>query len=292
MNPKRSNTIWGFVFIAPQLIGLLLFSLIPLVSAFVLSTLNWDGFTAAKFIGIDNFSYAFHNPDFQKAMRNTLYYSVLTVPAGIFLALLVAVALNNVRLRVMYRLFFFMPVVTSSVAVAIVWMWLLNGDFGLVNIMLRELFGVKGPQWLTDLNLVLPSLAIVSIWKGLGFNMVLFLAGLQGISRDYYEASMIDGATKRQQFWRITVPLLSPTTLFVTIIAVIDSFKVFDTAFVMTSGGPAKASYTMVYHLYELAFKNFQFGKSAAAAVVLFMLILVLTMLQTYFSRKWVHYAE
>ncbi|AZN39205.1 carbohydrate ABC transporter permease [Paenibacillus albus] len=292
MNPKRSNTIWGYFFIAPQLIGLLAFSLIPLISAFVLSTLDWDGFKAATFVGLDNFNYAFHNPDFQKAMRNTLLFSVLTVPAGIFLSLITAVALNNVRMRVLYRLFFFMPVVTSSVAVAIVWMWLLNGDFGLINVMLKMLFNIKGPQWLTDLNLVLPSLAIVSIWKGIGFNMVLFLAGLQGISRDYYEASMIDGATRNQQFWRITVPLLSPTTLFVTIIAVIDSFKVFDTAFVMTSGGPAKASYTMVYHLYELAFKNFQFGKSASAAVILFAIILILTVLQTYYSRKWVHYAE
>ena len=292
MNPKRSNAIWGFFFIAPQLIGLLTFSLIPLISTFVISSLDWDGFSTPKFLGLENFTYAFQNPDFQKAMTNTLYYSVLTVPAGIFLALLTAVALNNVRLRVMYRLFFFMPVVTSSVAVAIVWMWLLNGDFGLINVMLKQLFGVKGPQWLTDLHLVLPSLALVSIWKGLGFNMVLFLAGLQGISKDYYEASMIDGATKSQQFWRITLPLLSPTTLFVTIIAVIDSFKVFDTAFVMTSGGPAKASYTMVYHLYELAFKNFQFGKSSAAAVVLFVIILVLTTLQTRLSRKWVHYAE
>ncbi|REE81500.1 carbohydrate ABC transporter membrane protein 1 (CUT1 family) [Paenibacillus taihuensis] len=292
MNPKRSNTIWGYFFIAPQLIGLLTFSLIPLISAFVLSTLDWDGFKAATFVGFDNFNYAFHNPDFQKAMKNTLLFSVLTVPAGIFLSLLTAVALNNVRMRVLYRLFFFMPVVTSSVAVAIVWMWLLNGDFGLINVMLKTVFGVKGPQWLTDLHLVLPSLALVSIWKGIGFNMVLFLAGLQGISKDYYEASMIDGATRIQQFWRITVPLLSPTTLFVTIIAVIDSFKVFDTAFVMTSGGPAKASYTMVYHLYELAFKNFQFGKSASAAVILFIIILVLTVLQTYYSRKWVHYAE
>src|SRR5262249_31355879 len=159
--------------------------------------------------------------------------------------------LNNVRMRVLYRLFFFMPVVTSSVAVAIVWMWLLNGDFGLINVLLKMIFNVKGPQWLTDLHLVLVSLAIVSICKGIGFNIVLFLPGLQGISKDYSEASMIDGATRNQQFWRITVPLLSPTTLFVTIIAVIDSFKVFDTAFVMTSGGPAKASYTMVCHLYE-----------------------------------------
>ncbi|MGU3471143.1 carbohydrate ABC transporter permease [Paenibacillus sp. D51F] len=292
MNPKRSNVLWGFLFISPQLIGLLAFSLIPLVSSFVLSTLDWDGFQAAAFAGLDNFAFAFHNPDFRKAILNTAYYSVLTVPAGIFLAILAAVALNRVRFKVVYRLFFFMPVVTSSVAVAIVWMWLLNGDFGIINSLLKSAFGVKGPQWLTDTNLVLPSLALVSIWKGLGFNMVIFLAGLQGISKDYYEASMIDGASRLQQFWKITVPLLSPTTLFVTIISVIDSFKVFDTAFVMTSGGPAKASYTIVYHVYELAFKNFQFGRSSAAAVVLFGIILVLTLTQTYVSRKWVHYTE
>lgn len=292
MNRKKANAIWGFVFIAPQLIGLLAFSLIPLLSTFVISTLDWDGFHAPSFIGLDNFIYAFQNEDFQKALVNTLYYSVLTVPVGIFLAILVAVALNRVRFRVFYRLFFFMPVVTSSVAVAIVWMWLLNGDFGIINVLLRTWFNITGPQWLTDMSLVLPSLAIVSIWQKVGFNMILFLAGLQGISRDYYEAAMIDGASKSQQFWKITLPLLSPTTLFVTIIAIIDSFKIFDTAFVMTSGGPAKASYTIVYHLYEMAFKYFQFGKSSAAATVLFIIILILTMIQTRLSRKWVHYAD
>jgi multiple sugar transport system permease protein len=292
MNQKRTNAIWGFIFIGPQFFGLLAFSLIPLFTTFALSTLDWDGFNAAKFIGFDNFSYAFNNPDFQKALVNTLYYSILTVPAGIFLAILTAVALNNVRFRVIYRLFFFMPVVTSSVAVAIVWMWLLNGDFGIINVILKTFFGIQGPQWLTNMNLVLPSLAVVSVWQRLGFSMVIFLAGLQGISRDYYEASMIDGATKIQQFWRITMPLLSPTTLFITVIAIIDSFKVFDTAFVMTSGGPAKASYTMVYHLYELAFKYFEFGRSAAAAVALFIIILIFTLAQTYMSRKWVHYID
>jgi multiple sugar transport system permease protein len=292
MNHKRANAIWGFIFIGPQFFGLLAFSVIPLITTFVLSTLDWDGFQAAKFIGLDNFSYAFNNPDFQKALVNTLYYSILTVPIGIFLAILTAVALNNVRFRVIYRLLFFMPVVTSSVAVAIVWMWLLNGDFGIINVILKTFFGIQGPQWLTNMNLVLPSLAVVSIWQRLGFSMVIFLAGLQGISKDYYEASMIDGASKVQQFWKITMPLLSPTTLFVTVIAIIDSFKVFDTAFVMTSGGPAKASYTMVYHLYELAFRYFQFGRSAAAAVVLFIIILIFTLAQTYMSRKWVHYTD
>ncbi|TDG00825.1 carbohydrate ABC transporter permease [Paenibacillus piri] len=290
MKKRMSEGLWGYFFILPQMVGLILFALIPLVSAFILSFMKWDGFGEKQFIGLGNFTSQFHNPDFKLALFNTAWYTALVVPVGIFLAVLVAVALNKVRGKVIYRLFFYMPVVTSSIAVSIVWLWLLNSEFGIINVYLKQWFGIIGPDWLTNRQLVIPSIAMMSIWWGLGGNMVLFLAGLQGISASYYEAAQIDGASKFRQFWHITLPLLSPTTFFATIMSIIGSFQVFDQSFIMTGGGPAKASYTIVYHVYQLAFVEFTFGKSAAAAVILFAIILTLTLIQMHMSKRWVHY--
>ncbi|MBW7455109.1 sugar ABC transporter permease [Paenibacillus sepulcri] len=292
LNNKTTDGFWGYFFIFPQFVGLLCFSLLPLIMAFVLSLMNWDGFGERSFVGLDNFISQFKDEEFRIAIVNTLYYTLLTVPTGILLALLVAIGLNRVRGKVLYRLIYFMPNITMSVAVAVVFMWLFNADFGLINLYLKEWFGIKGPMWLTDTHFVMPSIAMLSIWMGLGGNMVLFLAGLQGISASYYEASQIDGASKWQQLRHITIPLISPTTFFVTIMSIIGSFQVFDQSFVMTSGGPAKASYTIVFHIYETAFVDFTFGKSTAAAVILFLIILSLTLFQMGISKRWVHYED
>lgn len=285
----RKRKWWGILFIMPQLIGLLVFSLIPLVLTLVISMSEWDGFGAMAFVGFANFAEQFSDPDFKKALINTLYYSVLTIPPGIVLGLLLALAIHNIRGKMIYRLIYFMPVVTSSVSIGVIWIWLLNGDFGIIN-QLLGMIGIMGPKWLTDTHWVIPSIAMLSIWWGLGFNMVIFLAGLQGISQAYYEAAEIDGASRTRKFWHITLPLLSPTTFFATIMATIGSFQVFDQAFVMTSGGPAKASYTLVYHIFNRGFVESNMGASAAAATILFLMILALTLLQFKFSRRWVHY--
>ncbi|TLS50625.1 sugar ABC transporter permease [Paenibacillus antri] len=290
MSKRRSDAIWGFVFILPQFAGMLLFSLLPLVFVFVLSTMKWDGFGARQFIGLDNFAYMLTDTDLGIALKNTLWYSVLTVPSQIVIGLLVALALNRVAGKTFYRVVYFMPTVTGTVAVAIVFMWLLNPDFGIVNTYIKQLFGVAGPRWLTDPNYVIPSISLLSVWLGIGFNMVIFLAGLQGISRSYFEAAEIDGASRLQQFRSITLPLLSPTTFFVTIIAIINSFKVFDQILVMTGGGPGNASRVLVFHLYDYAFQDFSFGRSSASAVLMFLIILVLTLIQMRISRRWVHY--
>lgn len=288
---RSRNALWGYFFIAPQLLGLLAFSLIPLLFAFVLSFMKWDGFGEQSFIGFANFSSQFHNPDFWKALVNTVYYTILVIPGSILISLLLALALNKVKGKEIYRLIYFMPVVTSSVSIGVIWMWILNGDFGILNQLLSYI-GIEGPKWLTNTKWVMPSIAMLSIWWGLGHNMVIFLAGLQGISQSYYEAAEIDGASKWQKFWHITLPLLSPTTFFITIMAIISSFQVFDQAFVMTNGGPAKASYTLVYHIYDQAFIDFQMGESAAAAMILFAIILVFTLIQFKFSQRWVHYED
>ena len=241
------------------------------------------------FIGLENFIGQFNNPVFWKALWNTVLYTILYIPIGISLSLLLAIALNKIKGKEFYRVLFFMPVVTSSVSVGVIWMWILNGDFGILNQFLAN-FGINGPQWLTDTSLVMVSIALLSVWWQLGFNMVIFLAGLQGISTSYYEAAEIDGASKFQKFKHITLPLISPTTFFVTIMAIISSFQMFDQALVITGGGPAKASYTLVFHIYETAFMNFRMGEGSAAAMILFVIILIFTLIQFKLSKRWVHY--
>jgi multiple sugar transport system permease protein len=224
------------------------------------------------------------------ALVNTLEYTVIVVPGGIILSLLVALALNNVRFKDVYRVFYFMPVITSSVAVSVIWLWLLNGDFGLINVLLKSWFHIQGPSWLTDPRLVIPSISLVLIWQTLGFNMIIFLAGLQGIPVVYAEAAQIDGASRLQLFWNVTLPLLSPTLFFAVVIAIINSFQVFDQTFVLTGGGPGKDSYTMVYHVYNQGFVLFSFGPATAASVILFVIILALTLLQFWLQKRWVNY--
>jgi len=288
---RKNRTLWGYFFLAPQLIGLLAFSLIPLAFAFVLSFMEWDGFGTQSFVGIQNFIGQFQNDVFWKSLYNTALYTVLYIPIGVSISLLLALALNKIKGKNIYRIFYFMPVVTSSVSVGVIWMWILNGDFGILNQIL-ELIGINGPQWLTNTNLVMISIVILSIWWQVGFNMIIFLAGLQGISNSYYEAAEIDGATGFQKFRHITLPMLSPTTFFVAIMAVISSFQVFDQAFVMTSGGPAKASYTLVYHIYDLAFDRFRMGEASSVAIILFVIIMIFTLIQFKGSKRWVHYEE
>ena len=284
------EALWGYLFLLPQMIGLIVFALIPIITVFALSLVEWDGLGGITFVGFSNFQAQFADPTFRTALINTTYYTILVVPGGLALSLLVALGLNKVRGKEIYRVIYFMPVVTSSVAVSVIWMWLLNGDFGLINGFLKLVFNINGPQWLTNQRLVLPSIAVMSIWWTLGFNMVIFLAGLQAIPAVYLEAAKIDGANSWQSFWRITLPLLSPTLFFITVISVISSFQVFDQTYVMTSGGPGRASYTMVYHIYDLAFQKFTFGAASAASVILFVILLALTLLQFSFQKRWVHY--
>lgn len=288
---RKNRTLWGYFFLAPQLIGLLAFSLIPLAFAFVLSFMEWDGFGTQSFVGLQNFIGQFQNDVFWQSLYNTALYTVLYIPIGVSISLLLALALNKIKGKNIYRIFYFMPVVTSSVSVGVIWMWILNGDFGILNQIL-ELIGINGPQWLTNTKLVMISIVILSIWWQVGFNMIIFLAGLQGISNSYYEAAEIDGATGFQKFRHITLPMLSPTTFFVAIMAVISSFQVFDQAFVMTSGGPAKASYTLVYHIYDLAFDRFRMGEASSVAIILFVIIMIFTLIQFRGSKRWVHYEE
>ena len=289
-NRRNRDALWGYAFLLPQLIGLLIFSLIPLVSVFYLSMVTWDGLGPITFVGLGNFIDQLQNSDLHIALLNTLFFTLITVPGGLIFALLVALALNNVRGKTVYRVLYFMPFITGSVAVGVIWSLLLNGDFGLLNSLLKAWFHAKGVGWLTDARFVIPSIATVAIWQGLGFNMIIFLAGLQGIPVSYSEAARIDGANKFQLFWRVTLPMLTPTIFFTAVISILNSFQVFDLAFILTGGGPGKDSYTIVYHIYHLGFENATFGAASAAAVVLFVILLTLTGFQFRLQKRWVNY--
>jgi multiple sugar transport system permease protein len=289
-NRGRMDALWGYTFLLPQLIGLLAFSLIPLISVFYLSMASWDGLGPITFVGLQNFIDQFKSDDLHIALLNTLYYTIIAVPGGLIFALLIALGLNNVNGKTVYRVLYFMPFITGSVAVGVIWSFLLNSDFGLFNSLLKSLFHSSGVGWLTDQRFVIPSIALVGIWQGLGFNMIIFLAGLQGIPVSYSEAARMDGANRFQLFWRVTLPMLTPTIFFTTVISILNSFQVFDLTFILTGGGPGKDSYTMVYHIYHLGFETSTFGSASAAAVILFVILLVITIVQFRLQRRWVNY--
>lgn len=243
-----------------------------------------------EWAGVENYRSLFSDQVFWKVLWNTIYYTLGTVPVGIGISLLLAVALNQkIKGMKLFRAVYFMPVISSTVAVAVVWQWLYNPEFGLINYLLY-LIGIDGPNWLTSTKWAMPAVIIMSIWKNVGFNMLLFLAGLQGIPEMYYEAARIDGANWWHQFQKVTLPLLSPTTLFVIIMSIINSFQVFDQIYIMTEGGPARSTSVLVHYLYQNAFEYFRMGRASAIAYILFFLVLIITLIQLKYSKKWVHY--
>ncbi|CAM4121767.1 carbohydrate ABC transporter permease [Lederbergia lenta] len=277
---------WAFILLLPSLIGFLIFVLFPVVASFFLSFTSWDLLTPIQWIGFENYINLFNDETFKKVLWNTLYFTVVTVPVGIIISLFLAVALNQkIRFIKFYRAAYFLPVISSMVAVAVVWQWIYNPEYGLLNFIL-SLTGIQGPSWLSDTKWAMPAVMITSIWKGLGFNMLIFLAGIQGISESYYEAADIDGATWFKKFLYITVPLLRPTTFFVTVMAIIGSFQVFDAVFLMTGGGPARSTSVLVHYLYQNGFEYFRMGYASAMAYILFFLVLIFTFIQFTLQKK------
>lgn len=283
----------GYAFLLPSIAAFLAFILFPVIVSFALAFTHWDILTPPRFTGLQNYAYLFSKDVlFRKVVWNTIYYSVVSVPLGIFCSLGLAIALNQkIRGKVVYRTLYFLPVVSSIVAVSIVWRWIYQGDWGLLNYLLT-FFGIARQNWLYDTNLAMPAVIFMSVWKGLGYNMVLFLAGLQGIPEVYYEAAKIDGARGWHTFRHITIPLLSPVTLFVLITTVINSFQVFASIYVMTQAGPLDATNVIVYYLYYTAFQNLQMGYAAAIGWVLFAFLFLFTIVQLRASKEWVHYGQ
>ncbi len=283
----------GYVMIAPLMIGLFIFYLWPVVQTFYFSFTKWGAFGKYTWTGLTNYERLLHDPDLGRALLNTVVYILLSVPGSLILAILAAVLLNQkIRGVGIYRTLYYLPAVTMPAAIAMVWRWLYNGDYGLINYLL-SLFGLHGPRWISDSAIALYSIILVAIWGAIGSNMILFLAGLQGIPKVYYEAAAIDGAGTLPRFFRITLPLLSPTIFFALVTSLIGAFQVFDLIFLMTGpNSPAiDATKTIVYLFYQYAFITNDKGYAATIAVLLFVIILLITLVQFRLQRRWVHYS-
>ncbi len=290
----RRRALWGLALIAPNTLGLLFFFGIPVLAAFATSFQQWNAFQPPVFVGFANFERLTQDASFWQALGNTVKLMLLSVAPEVLLALGVAVLLNQ-RLpgRNLFRTVYFLPVVTSSVAAANVWTWIFQPRYGLLGNALAFL-GWRDVSWLTRPDLILFPIAVVVIWQRLGFDMVLFLSGLQTIPRVLYEAAIIDGANRWQRFRSITLPMLSPTTFLVIVLALINAFQIFDQVYVMTSrttrGGVGGSATTLSLYLYQSAFINSEFGYGSAIALVLFLIILGVTVFQLRMQRRWVYY--
>ena len=275
----------GRLFVAPPVILFLLFTLLPMIMAIGLSFTKYDVINPPRLVGLANFRKMIKDEFFWIALKNTCVYTVMYVPAGLLLSLGAAMFLNADQKMVgLFRTLFYLPVLSSTVATATLWFWILNPQLGLLNGIL-ELFGISGKAWLYDSKLAMFSIVLMSLWAGFGGNMMIFLAGLKGIPPIYYEAAKIEGASKWQMFTKITMPSITKTTFLVSTMLIIGTFQVFDQAFVLTKGGPGNATITIVYYIYINGFKNLDMGYASSISLVLFAIILVMTVINSKINK-------
>jgi len=280
----------GYIYGGPVIVAFLLFNLYPMMLGLYLSFTSWDILRPPTFIGLRNWVDLLSDDLLLRALLQTLYYAVASVAGATVLSLALALLLNQ-RLKTIgfYRTFFFLPAVTSLVAIAMVWRWIYNTEFGVLNAFLGSL-GINPVNWLGDPVLAMPAVILMSIWRSAGFNTVLFLAGLQGVPQEYYEAAEIDGASRWDRFRHVTLPLVSPTTFFVVVNGLIGSWQVFDQVYILTRGGPQLSTITVVYLIYSNGFEWYKTGYASAMAYGLFLILIALTALQFIFQKRWVFY--
>lgn len=275
----------GWVFILPALLGTLIFIVIPVICSFGLSFTKWDLLNPIRFVGLDNYKEIFSEALFFKIFWNTVVFAISTSVLGVIIPLILACILNSkIRGAEFYKTAYFLPFITPMIVIGVVWEWIFDPNIGLLNHILHLHI-----NWLYDTHFAMPALIIVSVWKLIGYNMVIFLSSLSGISQSMFEAAKIDGATPFQTFKNVTIPLLSPSIFFVVIITAISSFQVFDLIYLMTQGGPLDSTNVLVYAIYKNAFEYFNVGKASAIAYVLFFIILVLTLVQWSLRKKLVY---
>jgi multiple sugar transport system permease protein len=276
----------GYLFVAAPLIGLLLFTLYPVLFAVYSSLTSWNGISDMKFIGLQNYVDLFTDTYFRKALFNTIYM-MLGIPIGLVLALLLAMALNRgIPGTTAFRVIYYVPVISSLAAISILWQWAYNGDYGLVNQFLG-IFGIDGPNWLANTGTVKPALIIMAVWKGLGFSMLLYLAAIQSVPKTYYEAAELDGANGFQRFKNITWPMVKPVTFFMVVTGIIGGAQMFTEINIMTpTGGPEYSSATVVFYIWQKAFNNLQMGYAAATSIVLGLMIFIVTLIQFKMNDK------
>lgn len=279
-NSCKSNIV-GLYFILPALIGTFIFIIIPIFCSFALSFTDWDLLNEIKFVGVSNYKAILTEPVFFQILVNTLVYAISTTVFAVIIPLVIASIINSkIRGSEAFKTIYFLPFITPAVVIAIVWAWIFDPNIGGVNALFRTHL-----TWIYDTHLAMPVLIFVSVWKLIGYNVVLFLTGFSTIPQNLYESAKIDGAGGGKCFWHITLPLLKPTTYFVTLVTAISSFQVFDLIFVMTEGGPQDATNVIVYSIYKYAFEYFDVGKSCALAYILFAVIFILALLQRKLSK-------
>jgi multiple sugar transport system permease protein len=288
---KRIEALNGYMFIAPNFIAMFIFVVIPICASLVLSFTNWDLLNPPEFIGLGNYTVnMMEDEQFWISLKNTALFSLLSIPVGIILALFFALLLNQALIGVnIYRAVVFLPVVVSMISVSMVWRWVFNTDVGILNYFLGFI-GIDPIGWISDERYALISVAMVAIWKSIGFNMVILLAGLKGVPGHLYEAATIDGAGSLTKLFRITIPLITPSLFFVTIMSVIGSFQVFDVVYMITDGGPGDSTRVLYYWLWQNAFKFFQMGYASALAWIVFIILFIVTLIQLKFFGKKVNY--
>jgi ABC-type sugar transport systems, permease components len=282
----RHEARTAYVFITPTMLLFTVFTVIPVVMALYLSFTDYDVLNRMNWIGLANYERLIHDDLLWRTFRNVLYYAVLFIPLNIAISLSIALLLNRTGLGVkLFRTAAYLPTLTSAVAAATVWLWLLHPEFGLVNALLGYL-GITGPAWLAQTNTAMPSIVLVTLWQSVGANMVIYLAGLQGVPEYMYEAARLEGANRFQSFRYITWPQLKPTTFLVSTMSIIGALQLFDQAFVLTQGGPANATKTPVYLIYQQGFNQLQMGYASAQAFVLALSILIFSILNMRISKS------
>lgn len=292
MNKLQKNIgYYILLFLIPTIFGYVVFSLLPIFSALYLSFTSWDVIGGSPdWIGLKNYIQIFKSPEFYRVLKNTLKFIVLYIPLIMTSSFFVAILFNaKVKGVTGFRVLLFIPVLTSWVAGAIIWRSVLNGQYGLVNNILK-IFGIKGPGWLTDPSWAMVSIVFASVWKDLGFFSLIIFGGLRGIDKTLYEAAQIDGANRGQILRKITLPLVTPTLFFVLVTTIINSFQLFPQVMVMTGGGPMGATQVMVERIYTYGFRYFEMGYAAALAIILLFLIVIVTLIQMLLQKKWVYY--
>ncbi|MBM7707097.1 ABC-type sugar transport system permease subunit [Chryseomicrobium aureum] len=289
---KKKFNKWPYIFLLPSLILYGIFYVFPFFYSFVLSFMEWNLISPDKeYVGFDNYNSIWSDSVFWKSLLNTLIYVVATVPLSMMIGLSFALLVESVsgKMRETYRMLLFIPVIASIAVTSLVWQLLMNPEQGWINDVLN-LFGLPQLNWLNDPNVALWAIVIIGIWKAVGYNMILYIAGLKGIDKQLYEAASIDGAGKWRQTISITIPMLSPINIFVFIVSVIQSFQVFTTIHLMTQGGPNNSTNMLVYQIYEEAFMFFDIGKASALSAILFIIVLIITIFQIRTMEKKVHY--
>lgn len=288
---RAEEALWFYIFLAPWLLGFLAFTLFPMVASLGLSLTRYNAIKPPEFIGLGNFALLYKDPIFWKSLRVTFVYTGLYVPLQLGISLLLAVLLN-MRVPGMrtIRTVYYLPAILPAVVTGLVWIWLFNPDFGLFNFLLYKLAGIQGPNWLGSERWVMPALIISGLW-GMGAGVIIFLAALQSISKEFYEAAELDGAGIFGRFWNITIPMLSPVILYNLLIGIIGALQTFERIYVMTEGGPNYASYFYNLYLYDNAFGYFKLGLASAQAWILFVIIMLLTVLALRSSGRWVYYS-